>query len=175
MPNDVSSNSLGLTPPNATLLLLRNVLNFILFKNSYIEQIIYKQSLLLMLLSLMKVQHEICNIMYTVYHNPRCKKSRAGLQYVQEHTNDFEVIEYLKTPINESVLKDLLMKLNQKPLDMVRPQEAIYKSDFKGKNFTDDEWVKIMIENPKLIKRPIVVRGNKAIWGDPAENLSVLF
>ena len=123
----------------------------------------------------MKVQHEICNIMYTVYHNPRCKKSRAGLQYVQEHTNDFEVVEYLKNPINEGVLKDLLMKLNQKPHDMVRTQEAIYKSNFKGKNFTDDEWVKIMIETPKLIKRPIVVRGNKAVWGDPAENLSVLF
>jgi len=113
--------------------------------------------------------------MYTVYHNPRCKKSRAGLQYVQEHTNDFEVVEYLKTPINESVLKDLLMKLNQKPHDVVRTQEAIYKSNFKGKNFTDDEWVKIMIENPKLIKRPIVVRGHKAVWGDPADNLSVLF
>ena len=58
---------------------------------------------------------------------------------------------------------------------MVRTQEAIYKSNFKGKNFTDDEWVKIMIENPKLIKRPIVVRGNKAVWGDPAEKLSILF
>ena len=113
--------------------------------------------------------------MYTIYHNPRCKKSRAGLQYIQEHTNDFKVVEYLKHPIKEDVLKDLLMKLNHLPHDMVRTQEAIYKSNFKEKNFTDDEWVKIMIENPKLIKRPIVVRGNKAVWGDPAENLSVLF
>ena len=113
--------------------------------------------------------------MIKIYHNTRCKKSRAGLQYVQEHTNDLEVVEYLKNPINEGVLKDLLMKLNLKPHDMVRTQEAIYKSNFRGKNFTDDEWVKIMIENPKLIKRPIVVKGNKAVWGDPAENLSVLF
>jgi len=113
--------------------------------------------------------------MIKVYHNPRCKKSRAGLQYVQERTNDFEVVEYLKNPINESAFKDLLMKLNLKPHDMVRTQEAIYKSDFKGKNFNDDEWVKIMVENPKLIKRPIVVKGNKAVWGDPADNLSVLF
>lgn len=113
--------------------------------------------------------------MLKIYHNPRCKKSRAGLQYIQDKTSDFEVIEYLKTPIDENELKELLMKLNKKPLEMVRTQEAIYKSDFKRKNFTDDEWVKIMIENPKLIKRPIVVKNNKAVWGDPAEELSILF
>ena len=113
--------------------------------------------------------------MIKVYHNARCKKSRVGLQFVQEHTNDVEIIEYLKNPINENILKDLLIKLNLRPHDMVRTQEAIYKSNFKGKNFNDDEWIKIMIENPKLIKRPIVVKNNKAVWGDPAENLSVLF
>jgi len=113
--------------------------------------------------------------MYKIYHNPRCKKSRAGLQFIKDKTNDFEIVEYLKNPIDESELKELLMKLNKKPLDMIRTQEAIYKSDFKGKNFTDDEWVKIMIENPKLIKRPIVVKNNKAVWGDPAEELEVLF
>ncbi len=113
--------------------------------------------------------------MYTIYHNPRCKKSRAGLQYVQERTKDFEVVEYLKTPISEELFKNLLMKLNLRPQEMVRTQEAIYKSDFKGKNFTDDEWVTIIIENPKLIKRPIVVKGNKAVWGDPVDNLEVLF
>ncbi len=113
--------------------------------------------------------------MIKVYHNPRCKKSRAGLQYVQEHTNDFEIIEYLKNPIDESELNKLLMKLNKKPSEMIRTQEAIFKSDLKGKNFTDEEWVKIMTENPKLIKRPIVVKGNKAVWGDPADELSVLF
>ena len=113
--------------------------------------------------------------MLKIYHNPRCKKSRAGLQFVKDRTNDFEIVEYLKNPISESELKELLMKLNKKPLEMVRTQEAIYKSDFKGKNFTDDEWVKIMTENPKLIKRPIVVKDNKAVWGDPAEELKILF
>lgn len=113
--------------------------------------------------------------MIKVYHNPRCKKSRAGLQYVQEHTDDFEIVEYLKNPIDVGELNNLLIKLNKKPCDIIRTQEAIYKSNFKGKNFTDEEWVKIMVENPKLIKRPIVVRDNKAVWGDPAEELSVLF
>ncbi len=113
--------------------------------------------------------------MYTIYHNNRCKKSRAGLQYVKDRTDDFEVVEYLKNPITENTLAILLMKLNIKPVELVRTQEAIYKTDYKGKNFTDEEWIKIMIESPKLIKRPIVVSGNKAVWGDPAENISVLF
>jgi len=113
--------------------------------------------------------------MLKIYHNPRCKKSRAGLQFIKDKTNDIEIVEYLKNPISEGELKELLLKLNKNPLDMIRTQEAIYKSDFKGKNFTDDEWVKIMIENPKLIKRPIVVKNNKAVWGDPAEELKILF
>ena len=113
--------------------------------------------------------------MYTVYHNPRCRKSKAGLEFVKSKTNDVTVVEYLKNPLTEADLKTLLMKLNKSPMEMIRTQEAIYKSDFKGKNFTDDEWVKIMVENPKLIKRPIVVKNNKAVWGDPAEELEVLF
>lgn len=113
--------------------------------------------------------------MFTIYHNTRCKKSRAGLQYLQSKTDDIEVVEYLKNPITEDVLKDLLMKLNKKPQEMIRTQEAVYKQQFKGKNFNDDEWVKIMVENPKLIKRPIVVSGNKAVWGDPPEEIDVFF
>jgi len=113
--------------------------------------------------------------MYTVYHNPRCKKSRAGLQFVKDRTEDFKIVEYLKTPLTEDDLKLVFMQLNKRPQEMVRTQEAIYKSDFKGKNFTDEEWIKIIVENPKLLKRPIVVKGNKAVWGDPAEELEILF
>ncbi len=113
--------------------------------------------------------------MYTIYHNPRCKKSRAGLQFVKDRTEDFEVIEYLKIPLSEEDLKLVFMKLNKKPLEMVRTQEAIYKSNFKGKNFTDGEWIKIILENPKLLKRPIVANKHKAVWGDPAEELEIFF
>ncbi len=113
--------------------------------------------------------------MITIYHNTRCKKSRAGLQYLQSKTDDFKIVEYLKNPLSEAELKDLLMRLNKKPQEMVRTQETVYKQNFKGKNFTDEEWVKIMIENPKLIKRPIVVKGSKAVWGDPAEEIEKLF
>ena len=113
--------------------------------------------------------------MYTIYHNSRCKKSRAGLQFIKDRTEDFQIVEYLKTPLTEDDLKLIFMQLNKKPQEMVRTQEAIYKSNFKGKNFTDEEWIKIIVENPKLLKRPIVVKDNKAIWGDPAEELEILF
>lgn len=113
--------------------------------------------------------------MIKIYHNPRCRKSRAGIQYVKDHTDDFEIIEYLKDPITEEILADLLMKMNVKPIELIRTQEKIFKSEFKGRQFNDHEWIKIMVENPKLIKRPIVVKGNKAIWGDPVENLEILF
>ena len=105
--------------------------------------------------------------MYIVYHNPRCKKSRAGLEYVKSKTDQFEVVEYLKVPFTQESFKKVLMKLNKKPIEMIRTHESIFKSDFKGKNFTDVEWVKIMVDNPKLINRPIVVKDNKAVWGNP--------
>lgn len=113
--------------------------------------------------------------MIKIYHNPRCKKSRAGLEYLKSKGVDFEIVEYLKNPITEDEFKDILIKLNLKPQDMIRTQEDIYKKQFKGKNFTDDEWVKIMVENPKLIKRPIVVKDYKAVWADPPENMDELF
>ena len=113
--------------------------------------------------------------MYTIYHNPRCRKSRTGLEYLKSKTDNVKVVEYIKDPLSVADLKKLLMKLNKKPLDMVRTQEAVYKSDYKGRNFTDDEWTKIMVENPKLIKRPIVERGNKAVWGDPEKEIDALF
>ncbi|MCK5338418.1 MAG: arsenate reductase (glutaredoxin) [Bacteroidales bacterium] len=112
--------------------------------------------------------------MIKIYHNPRCKKSRAGLQYLQEKGIEPEVIEYLKNPLSEADVKDLLVRLHKKPTEIIRTQEAIYKSDFKGKNFTDDEWVKILLEYPKLIQRPIVVKGPKAVLGDPASEIDVL-
>ncbi len=113
--------------------------------------------------------------MIEIYHNPRCRKSREGLQFIKDRTDDFKVIEYLKTPLEKAQLKELLGKLDATPHEMIRTQEAVYKAEFKGKEFTDDEWIEIMVNNPKLINRPIVVKGNKAVWGVPAEALSALF
>lgn len=109
--------------------------------------------------------------MLKIYHNPRCKKSRNGLNYIQEKGIDFEIVEYIKNPINESELTLLLVKLHLKPQDIIRTQEDIYKKRFKGKNFNDEEWVKILVEFPNLIQRPIVEKRNSAVIGDPIENL----
>ena len=111
-----------------------------------------------------------------IYHNPRCKKSRAGLEHLKSKGTNPEVIKYMKEdPLTEDKLKNLLMKLNRKPQDIIRTQEKVYKDNFKGKNFTEDEWVKILVENPRLIQRPIVESKYKAVIGDPPQNIDALF
>jgi len=112
--------------------------------------------------------------MYTVYHNPRCKKSRAGLQYVIDLNREFQVREYLKDPLTEAELTSLIMKLHVKPKELVRTQEEVYKKELKGLNLNDEEWIKVMVENPKLIHRPIVEGKYKAVVGDPPENIDKL-
>lgn len=112
--------------------------------------------------------------MYTIYHNSHCKKSRAALKWLEEKAVEFYVIEYLKNPLSEKELIELLIKLNMKASDLVRTQEEVYKTQFKNKKFNENEWVKILLEYPKLIKRPIVATRQKAVWGDPIENLECL-
>jgi len=112
--------------------------------------------------------------MYTIYHNPRCKKSRAGLQYVIAKGLDHHIREYLKEPLSEEELTNLVMKLHIKPVELVRTQEEAYKRELKGLNMNDEEWIKVMVENPKLIHRPIVEGKYKAVVGDPPENIDRL-
>ena len=112
---------------------------------------------------------------YKIYHNTRCKKSRAGLKYLQEKTTNIEIIEYLKTGLSEADLKEIFKKLGKKPEEMLRKQEKIYKENYKGKNFNDTEWIKIISENLKLLNRPIVAKNEKAVWADPPENMDILF
>lgn len=109
--------------------------------------------------------------MIRIYHNPRCRKSRAGLQFLKERGVDFTRIDYLKNPLGEQELKKLLVKLNMKPEEIVRKQEDYYKKNLKGKQFNDHEWIRILIENPKLIMRPVIEREYKAVIGDPVENI----
>ncbi len=112
--------------------------------------------------------------MYKIYHNPKCTKSREGLEFLKSKNVDFEVIEYLKNPLTESELKNLLMLLNLKPFDIVRTQEELYKTEYKNLKLSDAEWIKIMVQNPKLIQRPIVVKNHKAVLARPAEEIEKL-
>jgi len=85
-----------------------------------------------------------------------------------------EIIEYLKIVFTEKELTDLVAKLGIPAEKLVRKGEAIFKEKFKGKTLTDEEWIKAMIEFPKLIERPIVVKDNQAVLGRPPENVEVL-
>lgn len=112
--------------------------------------------------------------MITIYHNPKCRKSRAGLQYLQDKGQPCTIVEYLKTPLSRGQLQDLLMKLNMRPAEIVRTQEEEFREKLKGKHFTDEEWITILLENPKLIQRPIVVKNHKAVLGQPVEEIDRL-
>lgn len=109
-----------------------------------------------------------------IYHNPRCKKSRAGLEYLNEKGIDPEIRLYLKDPLNAEEIKMLIKKIGIEAGDLVRTQEDLYKKKLKGKIISEDEWIEVFAENPKLIRRPIVESGNKAVIGDPVDNIQPL-
>ncbi|MFT5761697.1 MAG: arsenate reductase [Polaribacter sp.] len=109
--------------------------------------------------------------MIKIYHNPRCRKSRQGLELLENSGKEFEIIKYLEEiPTNEE-LTSIIKKLQIKPIDLIRKNEAIWKENYKGKELSDKEIISAMIQNPKLIERPIVINNNKAEIGRPIENI----
>ncbi|WP_139958149.1 arsenate reductase (glutaredoxin) [Flavicella sediminum] len=112
--------------------------------------------------------------MMKIYHNPRCTKSRQGVAFLEEAKVDFEIIKYLETPLKKEELKDILVKLNYTPIQLVRKTEAIWKENFKGKELSDEEIIEAMVSNPKLIERPIILKDNKAVVARPTEKISEL-
>jgi arsenate reductase len=112
----------------------------------------------------------------TIYHNARCSKSRETMCILNENSKKAEVkiVDYIKTPPTYAELKDILVKLNMKPEQIVRKNEKLFLKKFAGKKFSPEEWIKIMIENPILIERPIVVAKHKAVIGRPPENVEAL-
>jgi arsenate reductase (glutaredoxin) len=112
--------------------------------------------------------------MLKIYHNPRCAKSREGLNYLMQHGYEFEVINYIDSPIGIEQLKTILMKLNLKPLQIIRIQEEMYRKELKGKAFSDDEWIGIIVQNPRLLQRPIVESKYKAVIAVPPEKIQEL-
>lgn len=109
--------------------------------------------------------------MTKILHNPRCGKSRQALALLNEKNESPEIIEYLKTPISKAELEDILKMLDIAPLALIRKGEKIFKEQFKGKELTDNEWIDIMIDNPILIERPIVIKNGKAVVARPPEDL----
>lgn len=112
--------------------------------------------------------------MIKIYHNPRCRKSREGLQILEDSGQEFEIVKYLEDVPSESELKTLIDQLGITPIDLVRRGEKIWKEEFKGKSLSDQAIIKAMAEHPKLIERPIVVKDSKAVIGRPPESIKSL-
>lgn len=107
--------------------------------------------------------------MIKIFHNNRCSKSRCGIDVLENSGKPYEVIKYLENTPSFDELKNIISILNIKPIELVRKNEAIWKSNFKGKVLSDSDIINAMIENPKLIERPIIINGDKAVIGRPAE------
>ncbi len=114
-----------------------------------------------------------------VWHNPRCRKSREGLRAAEAMAEakglTLEIRKYLDEPPKAGELKAVLRKSGMKADEILRNQEKIWKENFKGKTYSDDELIAIMSQYPKLIERPLVIYGDKAVLARPAENIKKLF
>ncbi len=107
--------------------------------------------------------------MITIYHNNRCSKSREGLCFLENLNQPFEVINYLDNIPTFEELETIIKKLNIKPIELVRIKEKDWTDNFKGKKLSDKEIIEVMIQFPKLIERPIVINGEKAVIARPTE------
>lgn len=108
---------------------------------------------------------------FTIYHNPRCSKSRSTLALLEEHGIAPKVVEYLKDSPNRVELEALVAKLGIRPEQLVRKTEGVYQSKYAGRQLTDAQWIDAMVADPILIERPIVVKGGRAVLGRPPENV----
>ena len=109
--------------------------------------------------------------MITIYHNPRCNKSRETLGLLKKKKADVKIVEYLNDTFTAKELKKVLLKLGMKPGQIIRKKEKLFQEKFAGKKFTDARWIAILVKYPILIERPIVVKDKEAVLGRPPENV----
>ena len=94
--------------------------------------------------------------------------------FLEEKSDTFEIVNYIKDGIREDEVKEIIKKTGLPVEELIRKQEDIYKKELKGKKLTETDWIKAIVENPKLLKRPIVINNDKAVWADPPENLNTI-
>ena len=111
---------------------------------------------------------------FTIYHNPRCTKSRATLDLLRQRGIEPAIVLYLETPPTAAELRAIIAKLGIEPQQLVRKGEEVYKSSYAGKALSDAQWIKAMVDDPVLIERPIVVHGERAVIGRPPGNVEAL-
>ena len=116
------------------------------------------------------------NVEFTIYHNPNWSKSRQSLELLKEKHVKLNIVEYIKTPLSLDEIKSISTKLNMRPQEFLRRNDARYKelnlSEFNG---TDDTLFQIIIDNPRILERPIISSSTKAVIGRPPENIFKLF
>ncbi len=109
--------------------------------------------------------------MIKILHNNSCSKSRGILEYLDENGVQFEIIDLIENPLSETEFRTVLKKLNCQVKDVVRTNEKLYKEQFKDKNLNDDELIQMLLQNPSLIQRPIIIKEGIAMIGRPIENV----
>lgn len=109
--------------------------------------------------------------MTIIYHNPRCSKSRNALALLKEKNEEIEIIEYLKTSPTTEELTKVIELLGISPLELIRTNEKTFKENYQNTNLSDEEWIEVMVKNPILIERPVVIKGDQAAIGRPIENI----
>lgn len=109
-----------------------------------------------------------------IFHNPRCGKSRDTLKLIEAAGVEPEIVLYLVDTPTKEELAEVLSKLNVSAESILRKGEAIFKEKFKGKSLSEEEWLDAMVTYPKLIERPIVIKGDQAVIGRPPENVNSL-
>ncbi|WP_423896906.1 arsenate reductase (glutaredoxin) [Candidatus Pelagadaptatus aseana] len=113
--------------------------------------------------------------MFTIYHNPRCSKSRQTLALLEENNIEPEIVLYLETTPDADTIKTLLGKLGIGARELLRKGEEAYKqNNLKDTGLSEQQLVDAMVAHPKLIERPIVVKGDQAVLGRPPENVLAL-
>ena len=109
--------------------------------------------------------------MTTIYHNPRCGKSRDTLKILHQKGENVTIVEYLKNCPDFNTIKELVGMLGIPASELIRKGEKVYKENYKGRELSEEEWIQAMVDHPILIERPIVVKHDKAAIGRPPETV----
>lgn len=109
--------------------------------------------------------------MITIYHNPRCSKSRECLQLLELENIPFAAVKYLNEPLSKEELTSIIKKLGIKPIDLVRQKETVWIQEFQNRKLTDNQIIEALVKHPVLIERPIVINGDKGVIARPADKV----
>ncbi|MGE5394521.1 MAG: polyphosphate kinase 1 [Candidatus Saccharibacteria bacterium] len=110
-----------------------------------------------------------------IYYNPRCSKSREGLLFIEQKGYEYELVNYMKDGISTKEIKEFLNKSGLDVTAIIRTNEELYKQQYKGMELSEEEWIKVLVENPQLLQRPLVIKGTHAVLARPAEEIQKLF